>query len=172
VYADILVLILGLLGVLLWTVQRKTRPVEPGKPDVKTHRRVGQNIITVALLTTVAGIAQTVIPHSVTLTWTCAANPVPPPPTQCGIDSTGFQVQRGTVHGGPYVTIATVVGPQVFTYVDNSAVGNILIEGSTYFYVVETTGTGGTLSGPSPEVAATIPFLPTIAPSVVSATSK
>lgn len=117
----------------------------------------------------VACFAQTVIPHSVTLNWTCPANVSPPPPTICGTSSTGFQVQRGTVKGGPYSTIATVVGSQAFTYADVSATGNILTEGSTYYYVVETTGNGATLSSPSPEVAATIPFLVPTPPATVNA---
>ncbi len=116
--------------------------------------------------------AQQFVPHSVTLTWTCPTNTTPPPPSTCGLNATGFQVQRSTTTGGPYTTIATFTGPQTFTYIDIASSTNILVEGTTYYYVVETTGNGGTLSVPSPQAAATIPFLPPNAPSTLSVTSK
>lgn len=105
--------------------------------------------------------AQTFVPHSVTLTETCPTNATPPPPSSCGINVTGFQVQRSTTTGGPYTTIATIIGPQTFTYIDVASPTNILVEGTTYYYVVEATGNGGTLvsaPAPSPQVAGTIPF--------------
>jgi hypothetical protein len=129
-------------------------------------------LFALALTITTIVHAQPFVPHSVTLTWTCPANTTPPPPFTCGIDATGFQVQRATITGGPYTTIGTVTGSQTFTYTDVASSTNILIEGTTYFYVVETTGNGGTLSGFSPQAAATIPFLPPNAPSTLSVTSK
>ena len=125
-----------------------------------------------ALLILAGAISAQVIPHSVTLTWSCPANPAPPPPTICGSSAVGFQVQRSTVQGGPYATIATVSGSQAVTYTDVSAIGNILVEGTTYFYVVEALGSGSTASGPSPGAAAKIPFLPPSAPSSLSAVAK
>ena len=93
--------------------------------------------------------------HSVTLTW--AANTTGAPPTS-------YNVLRGTTTGTESATpIGSVQVPSsafpgatcstTCTYVDTSG----LVEGQTYFYEVTASAASGT-SGPSNEVAATIPF--------------
>lgn len=67
-------------------------------------------------------------PHSVALAWGAPTSGPPP---------TGYQIQRSMVSGGPYTTIGTVVGAATLTYNDISGAGNVLVEGVTYFYVVE-----------------------------------
>ena len=89
-------------------------------------------------------LAQT---HSVTLSFPAGTG---------GGAVTSFQIQRSTVSGGPYTTIGTVpfvTGQTTYTYVDTFQ----LVEGTTYFYVEEAVGPGGT-SAASPESSATIPF--------------
>ena len=108
-----------------------------------------------------AGIAAA--QHSVTLTWTWTQS--------SGGAATGFLIQRGTASGGPYVQVGAVPVPNTFSYVDQSATGNVLTEGTTYYYVVLATGPGGN-SLPSPQASATIPFLPPSAPPTLSAVPK
>jgi fibronectin type 3 domain-containing protein len=102
--------------------------------------------------------------HTVTLTWSWTQG--------SGGVGTGFEVQRGTVSGGPYTTIATIASPTTLTYVDTASTTNVLTEGSTYYYVVLTTGNGGTLSAPSNQATATIPFLLPVGPTGLSAVAK
>jgi hypothetical protein len=110
-------------------------------------------ILLVVLMVVMPVLAQA---HSVALTWVAGT----------GGTTTGFNVKRATVSGGPYTTIGstTVAVP---TYSDT--VG--LVEGTTYFYVVTATGLGGE-SSPSNEVKAVIPFLLPAAPSNLSAVPK
>ena len=78
----------------------------------------------------------------------------------------GFIIQRATVSGGPYTTICggnsqppcPIFSPTVthYTYVDTSGTDNVLVGGSTYFYVVVATGPKGK-SPHSNEVRAFIP---------------
>lgn len=101
--------------------------------------------------------------HGVTLSWTWAQG--------TGDPATGFIVQRGTVHGGPYTTICGGTGqspcPNVtqFTYLDTNVVG-----GGVYYYVIEATGPGG-VSTPSNEVKAMPTFLPPQSPINLQQTS-
>jgi len=90
-------------------------------------------------------IAQT--PHSVTVTWTWSQGDGPP--------ATGFNVKRGNTTGGPYAIIAIVTGA-IRTYNDAGGTGNILLPGTTYYYVV-TAFAGVAESSPSPEAQAFIP---------------
>jgi fibronectin type 3 domain-containing protein len=85
--------------------------------------------------------------HSVTLTWQQGP--------ETGATVTGFNVKRSTISGGPYATIFSISGTTVSTYVDTN-----IVEGTTYYYVVTTTGLGSLLgeSDPSNEVSATIPY--------------
>lgn len=78
--------------------------------------------------------------------------------------ATSYNVKRSTAFAGPYAPIGTTTDPTV-TYTDSSG----LINGTTYYYVVSATGTGGTGSDSSPASAtpvAPIPLLITIAPGV------
>lgn len=96
--------------------------------------------------------------HSVKLTWTAGAG---------GGAVATFNVKRATVTGGPYTTVGSAPVAQP-TYTDTSGTGNMLIEGTTYYYVVTATGPGGE-SGPSNESKASIPFLRPSAPSGLQA---
>src|SRR5579872_191377 len=82
--------------------------------------------------------------HSVRLTWTWTQGN--------GLAATGFNVKRGTTHGGPYTTIATLQGTAVQNYTDatrqatvdvsragavhTTRTGTELVAGTTYYYVV------------------------------------
>ncbi len=87
-----------------------------------------------------AGLAATVGSGTVTLTWTASGG------------ATSYTVKRGTVSGGPYLSLGSVAGASP-TYTDTS-----VTNGTTYYYVVSGTNLVGT--GPdSLELAAT-PILP------------
>ena len=78
--------------------------------------------------------------------------------------ATGYNVKRATVPGGPYTPIGTPTAPTL-TYTDSSGLNN----GTTYFYVVSATGTGGTSPDSSPVSAIPVgpmPFLISITPGV------
>ncbi len=92
-------------------------------------------------------------PHCAVLSWT---------PGTGGSLATGFNVKRATVTGGPYTQVGSVTAPTV-TFTDLSGTGNVLVEGTKYFWVVTATGLGGE-SVPSPEVSGTVPFSPPQAP--------
>ena len=125
----------------------------------------------IALLLVFVAALHAQTPHTVTLTWSWSQCNTATPPV-CGGVATGFQVQRATTTGGPYTTIGTVTSPTTLTYVDTSGTGNVLTEGATYYYVVEATGNGGTISAPSPQASALIPFLPASTPTALSAVAK
>jgi hypothetical protein len=114
-------------------------------------------ILTLAsLLFATASFAQTAN-HGVDLSWTWSQG--------TGSAGTGFNVKRATVTGGPY-SILTTTAIAARTYSDNSATGNVLTEGATYFYVVTAIGNCKDANGvvtvcestPSNEVSAKIPF--------------
>jgi fibronectin type 3 domain-containing protein len=84
--------------------------------------------------------------HSVALSWSAGAT---------GTVPTGYNVKRGTIKGGPYVTITSQAGK---TYTDNSAA--VQAEGSTFYYVTTATA-GGLESLASNEIVAVIPITPT-----------
>ncbi len=73
------------------------------------------------------GLAATVGSGSVTLTWNAAGG------------ATGYSVKRGTVSGGPYATVGTVTSPSPTTFTDSG-----LTNGTTYYYVVSASNSGGT----------------------------
>ena len=77
--------------------------------------------------------------HSVSLSWTAPA----------GSTVTSYNILRGTAKGAES-SLATSTST---SYVDTAS----LVEGTTYFYVVQAVNSGGT-SGSSNEVSATIPF--------------
>jgi hypothetical protein len=87
--------------------------------------------------------------HSVTLNWSWTQG--------SGTLATGFQLQRGTVSGGPYAAIGSVAGATTLVYADASAVGNVLVEGQSYCYVVIAVN-GSAAAPPSPEKCGVIPF--------------
>ena len=94
------------------------------------------------LLVALAAFAQA--PHpSVTLTWSWSQG--------TGDPATGFHVQRSSVAGGPYTTVATTP-VAVKTYLDTS-----VLVGSTYYYVVTAYNPAGD-GVPSAEVTCVIPF--------------
>lgn len=95
--------------------------------------------------------------HSVTLS--CL------PPTSGGT-VTGYNFLRSTTTGGPY-TLLSPGTSSTCNYTDTQG----LVEGTTYFYVAQSTGPGGT-SGNSNQASATIPFLPPGIPSGLSATPQ
>ena len=81
-----------------------------------------------------AGLAAAVGSGTVTLTW------------NAGGGATSYTVKRANASGGPYATLGTVTST---TYNDSG-----LTNGTTYYYVVSATNSGGT-SGNSNELAAT-----------------
>jgi len=92
--------------------------------------------------------------HSVLLTCT---------PPASGGTVTGYFFLRSTTSGGPYSSVnSTAVASCSTTDTTN------LVEGTTYFYVVQATGPGGT-SANSNQATAPIPFLPPGVPSGLSA---
>lgn len=109
--------------------------------------------------------------HSVTLTWA---------PGSGGGAVSSFLVQRGTTTGGPYATICGgtqpacptfTTGVATYAFIDSSGAGNVLQEGTTYFYIVKATGPGG-VSPSSNEVKALVPFLLPSAPTGLQATTQ
>ncbi len=94
--------------------------------------------------------------HSNTLAWSWAQG--------TGDAATGFHVQRASVSGGPYTTIATLTGTAVKTYVDT-----VVVPGQTLYYVITAFNTGGD-SVPSNQVTCTTPFQAPQAPSGLSGT--
>ena len=88
------------------------------------------------------GLAATAGNGSVSLTWNATGG------------ATSYSVKRGTVHGGPYTTIATIGSSSPTSYTDSG-----LTNGTTYYYVVTGSNTAGT-SPNSAEVSAT-PSAPT-----------
>jgi len=81
--------------------------------------------------------AVTATGHSVTLTWNSSTN------------ATSYNIYRGTVHGGPYVKVAS--GVVTTTYTDAQ-----VTHGQTLYYVT-TAVNGSNESGYSNEAAAVIP---------------
>lgn len=79
--------------------------------------------------------------HSSTLAWIAS--------TSTGV--TGYNVYRGTTSGGPY-TLLNATPVSAITYVDSTVQA-----GLTYYYVVKSVGSGGSLSVASSEVVATVP---------------
>ncbi|MBX7246141.1 MAG: fibronectin type III domain-containing protein [Candidatus Sumerlaeaceae bacterium] len=80
-------------------------------------------------------------------------------------NETGFIIGRSTTSGGPYTDIVTV-GAGVTTY--NNTTG--LSAGTTYYYVVRATNTGGDSANSSQASATTLPNAPT-APSGLAASA-
>lgn len=80
--------------------------------------------------------------HSITLTWTAS--------TSTGVT---YTVYRATAAAGPFTAIAT--GVSGLTFVDSTAV-----DGTQYFYEVDSVTAGGVSSGPSNEANATEPLNP------------
>jgi fibronectin type 3 domain-containing protein len=87
------------------------------------------------------GLAATVGSGTVTLTWVASGG------------ATSYSVKRGTVSGGPYVTLGTVPDTSALSYTDTG-----LTNGTTYYYVVSATNSAGT-SPNSAELAVT-PIVP------------
>ena len=111
-------------------------------------------------LTIFAGVAvaQT---HSVTLTWV---------PNTTGDPVATYNVLRGTTSGGesstPIGAVAASACTASCTYVDGTVIG-----GTTYFYEITATNSGGT-SAPSPEVSFPVPFFPPATPAKPTVTGK
>jgi hypothetical protein len=78
--------------------------------------------------------------HSVSLTWDPSRSAV-----------TGYNVYRGSVSGGPYAQINSVLDPST-SYTDNT-----VLAGNTYFYVSTALDSGGVESGFSNQVKVVIP---------------
>ena len=102
------------------------------------------------------GIVAAQTQHSITFSWLACKG---------GDPATGFHVQCGAAHGGPYTVVGTVpVG--TLTYVDTAVTA-----GSTYYCVVTAYNLGGD-SVPSKEVSCTIPFAVPAAPGTLSGVAK
>jgi hypothetical protein len=114
------------------------------------------------LLAFTAGLFAQGPSHGVTLAWAWAQG--------TGGTCAGFNVKRATVAGGPYTTVSTVASCATTSYADNSGTGNVLTEGTKYYYVITATGPGGE-SAPSNEANASIPFSVPALPSGLSATA-
>ena len=82
------------------------------------------------------GVTATAGTGQIALSWTAVSG------------ATGYVVQRGTIAGGPYSTLAS---PTATSYADTSAQG-----GTRYYYVVQAVNAGGT-SANSAEVSAALP---------------
>jgi fibronectin type 3 domain-containing protein len=89
-----------------------------------------------------AVFGQAATSHSITLTWTAS--------TTTGVT---YTVYRATAAAGPFTPIAT--GVSAVTFIDTTAV-----DGTQYFYEVDSVTSGGTSSGPSNEANATEPVNP------------
>jgi hypothetical protein len=72
--------------------------------------------------------------------------------------ATSYNVKRSTAFAGPYTPIGTTTAPTV-TYADSTGLNN----GTTYYYVVSATGTGGTSSDSSPVSATPVAPIPLLA---------
>ena len=99
--------------------------------------------------------------HSVTLTWSWSQG--------SGGAATSFQISRGTTSG----TLAPLasVPAGTLTYVDTSGAGNVLVEGTTYFYVVQAMNSAG-VSAPSNQASVIIPATVPLSPSGLIAVAK
>ncbi len=80
------------------------------------------------------------IQHTVTLTWSASTSSV-----------SGYNIYRGTVSGGPYTKINTVLDAGT-NYVDNT-----VQSGHTYYYVATAVSTAGVESAYSNQVAVAVP---------------
>jgi len=78
--------------------------------------------------------------HSATLSWTASTSTV-----------TGYNVYRGTVSGGPYTKINSLLVAAV-TYTDST-----VQSGTTYYYVMTAVDSSGNESVFSNQVTAAIP---------------
>jgi fibronectin type 3 domain-containing protein len=100
-------------------------------------------ILLVVLLVSVFALA---VNHPVVLSWNG--------PSTTGTSAlTGYNVYRGTAHGGPYVKIGST-DVLTLTYTDNATVA-----GTTYYYVVTATNATDE-SSYSNEASGTIPVPP------------
>lgn len=98
--------------------------------------------------------------HSITLTWTYAADSDP---------AVSFNVYRATVSGGPFTQKLNSTPIPLSTLTWSDATGN---GGTTYFYVVTAVDAAGVESGDSPQASATfLASVPSI-PANVKAVAK
>lgn len=79
--------------------------------------------------------------HTATLTWVAS--------TSTGV--AGYNVYRGTASGGPY-TLVNSTPVSAITYTDGGVAA-----GTTYYYVVKTVGSDGSLSAASSQITAAVP---------------
>jgi hypothetical protein len=79
--------------------------------------------------------------HTAALTWVAS--------TSAGV--AGYNVYRGTVSGGPY-TLVNSTPVAAVTYTDSGVAA-----GTTYYYVVRSVGSDGSLSAASSQVTASVP---------------
>lgn len=86
-----------------------------------------------------------------------------------GASTASYNVKRATTSGGPYTTIANVGAPTT-AYTDLSGPGNVLTEGTVYFYVFSAVNSGGE-SPNSTETSARIPVTPTLPPTPINPTA-
>ncbi len=106
------------------------------------------------------GLTATAGDSTVTLAWTASSG------------ATGYNVKRGTTHGGPYTKVASPTSPG---YNDSA-----LTDGTTYYYVISSLNTAGesansaevsaTPKGPSAPPSAPAPLVATAGDSVVTLT--
>lgn len=107
---------------------------------------------TLALLLITAGVA--LAQHSVDLSWPAsAADATHSAPAT-------YNVKRASVSGGPYVLVpgGSVNATQTI-FTDVASAGNPMADGQRFFYVITAQNSFGE-SGPSTEVAVTLPGFP------------
>src|ERR1035438_3031469 len=115
-------------------------------------------MVVLAMLICGVGLSAQVLsaqaPHSVALSWTWTQG--------TGGQCSDFLVSRGTVSGGPYTLIDTTTACSTLTYTDTASTTNILVEGQTYYYVVQAQNPGNT-SADSTQASGTIPYTAPVA---------
>jgi cellulose 1,4-beta-cellobiosidase len=120
--------------------------IAPRTPPTRSSALTGPGATVVSNANAACGTS----PHCAVLSWLWSQG--------TGDAATGFNIKRGTVSGGPYVTVSSV-GPTITSYTDLSVTGNVLVEGTTYYWVITAFNATGE-SAPSNQATGTIPAVP------------
>jgi Abnormal spindle-like microcephaly-assoc'd, ASPM-SPD-2-Hydin len=119
-------------------IKLKFTPGQSGTASGKAGFFSNAVVSPVVELLTGTGVAQNA--HNVTLTW-----------QDSGSSIVGYNIYRGTVHGGPYQKINDALEAS------NNYIDYFVSSGSTYFYVTTAVNSSGAESGYSNETKAVIP---------------